>query len=471
MDYIIPRKGVEVGSYDVLEPYLPSEEEICSCIDTSAEITPERMASALQRIITVIRVDKDGELFIYNRRGCYQPLPDWLLKSLFKHVVNTIDMQWETKFENEAIGAFKRDIVNVIKEFNVQNALNLANGVLDLDSGVFRPHSPDTDFFTSVLDYEYNPQADCPAFKMFLAETCCQDKELESVLQEVMGYSLSTRVDAEVAFFFYGGGCNGKSVLSSILHALVGEENTCAVPLEAFSGTFSMAPFIGKKMNISGENGQMSNAEKLKTLISADRVNIPVKYQQDWVGELYTKHVFLMNTLPETPDVTHGFMRKIVIIPFLNQVAPDSIDRDLTRKLKGELSGILNYCYAGYRRLVSNNFVFSECQLIERTKKEYMDRENPTGFFFKETFSEKEGAKVKKSLIYKEYKTWCSSNGYIPMSSAKFYRALNSKLAEPAYNITLDIRMINGVNYLHGYELRSAPVADIGFTAPSKEPP
>lgn len=464
MDSKISKSPVEEVSYDIMKPYLPPKEEINDILNKYEDLSPEKMSVVLQNIITVLRDSKEGSLYIYNRGGCYQPLPDWLLRSLFKYIVNVGNMQWESKFESETIGAYKRDITMVVKEFNTQNALNLKNGVLNLDTGAFRSHSPDTDFFTSVLDYEYDPEADCPVFKKFMAETCCNDAELEAVLQEILGYSLSTKVDAEAAFFFYGGGCNGKSVLSSILHSLIGEENTCAVPLESFSGTFSMTPFIGKKMNISGENGQMSNAEKLKTLISADRVNIPIKYQEDWVGKLYTKHIFLMNALPETPDVTHGFMRKIIIIPFMNQVPPESIDRDLTRKLKKELSGILNYCYEGYCRLVTNNYVFSHCEIINKTKREYMDRENPTGYFFRDTFVKKEGAKVKKSLIYKLYRSWCNANGYSQMTSAKFYRALNIKLKEPDYNITLDVRMIKGINYLFGYELKedsSAADADI----------
>lgn len=463
-----PKKPEEV-TYNMIQPYLPDNAFIKQTLDEYEDLSPEKMSVVLQRLITVIRDAKTGELFIYNRGGCYEPLPDWRLKSIFKHIVNTGGMQWDSKFETETIGAYSRDIVTVVKEFNRQNALNLKNGVLNLDTGELHPHSPETDFFTSLLEYEYNPEADCPVFKKFIAETCCNDKELETVLQEILGYALSTRVDAEVAFFFYGGGCNGKSVLSSIMHSLVGEENTCAVPLEAFSGTFSMAPFIGKKMNISGENAQLSNSEKLKTLISADRLNIPIKYHDDWVGKLYTKHIFLMNSLPETPDVTHGFMRKIVIIPFLNQVPPESIDRNLTKKLKRELSGILNYCYEGYRRLVLNGFVFSPCQIVEETKREYMDRENPTGFFFRETFVEREGARVKKSQIFKSYQEWCRSNGNTPMSSAKFYRALKIKAGEPDSGINLNIKMYNGINYLVGYEVKDD--SDLVFSQPSPSTP
>ena len=441
----------EAVTYNMLQPYLPADETILAYFNGRESLTNEDIANILSTVITVIRERESGNYYVYNREGFYEPLPDWLLRGILKYVLTVAGIEWNSKTENQIITLFDRVSVTGIREFNAENALNLKNGVLQLDSGELREHKPESGYFTSVLSYEYNKDAECPVFREFMEQITCGDGELETVLQEILGYALSTKVDAEMAFFFYGGGCNGKSVLSTVIHSLIGEENTCAVPLEAFSGTFSLQPFIGKKLNISGENGTIVNAEKLKSLISADVVNVPIKYKEDWVGKLLTKHIFLMNSLPTTPDITHGFMRKILIIPFNYQVEPANMDKSLPSKLKAELSGILNYCLEGYQRLRKNGFVFTTSKTIEMVKREYMDRENPTMYFFHDTFEKSEDGRVRKSRIYQLYEDWCHENGYIPLSNVKFYNALNIKANEPHSDINLNIRQIKGIKYLCGY--------------------
>ncbi|PSN87181.1 hypothetical protein B9Q00_09510, partial [Candidatus Marsarchaeota G1 archaeon OSP_C] len=49
------------------------------------------------------------------------------------------------------------------------NLINLRNGILDIETGQLHPHNPQL-WFTSVIDVEYNPNAECPNFLKFLSE-------------------------------------------------------------------------------------------------------------------------------------------------------------------------------------------------------------------------------------------------------------------------------------------------------------
>ena len=420
----------------------------------------EIIAKYLCEIITLVRCEQDGELYIYNLNNYYEKAEDWMLKSLFKLLLNELGFIWTTKFEREGLGALKRDSITVINEFNSSNTLNFKNGLFSFDDGELHPHNPNNTLCTYILDYEYDKNANCLFFLKFIEETTCGDKQLQAVLQEVIGYSLSNETKAEKAIMFFGTGCNGKSVLASIMTKLVAEEQTCAISLDALNEKFSMAGFIGKRLNIAAENEKFPNSEKLKTLVSCDKVNVCIKYQSDWVGRLQTKHIFLMNELPVTPDVTYGFFRKIMIVPFNNIVKVEDIDRDLVQKLSLELSGIFNWAYEGYLRLVSNDFNFSKCDVIEQIMLEYKNRENPTGEFFHAMYEKYCGSKIIKSSIYDKYVDWSANNGLMPMSRNKFFKALQLKASETNSNINLDFRKINGYMYLVEYRERRPEMQD-----------
>lgn len=423
-------------------------------------ITPEEVARLMKQIIALVRTEQDGELFIYNQKGKYDVAEEWLLQSLFKYILNQAGYSWNLKFEREALGALKRDSTIVVKEFNNSNSLNFKNGLFTLDDGVLHPHNPNNTLCTYILDYEYDKTAKCPCFLKFIEETTCGDKQLHFVLQENMGYCLSNQTSCEKSFFWYGSGCNGKSVLGSILHKLVGEEQTCAVSLDSLNKDFSMSAFIGKRLNVSPENEKLTDSEKLKSLVSCDKINVNIKYKEDWVGNLYCKHIFLMNELPVTPDVTYGFFRKILIVPFNNTVKNEDIDRDLPKKLSAELSGVFNWAYDGYLRLVSNDYNFSQCDVIDKIISEYKDRENPTGLFFHTMYEANPNGKILKSSLYEKYIEWSNNTGQDRMSRKKFLNALSLKASETGSGFKLDYREIHGYWYLIGYQERKQEIID-----------
>lgn len=452
------------NSYEKIMYYIDGSVELIKAVFANAgdsnSVTPEELARLIKKLITIVRNEEDGQLYIYNINGKYDVAEEWLLQSIFKYILNNAGYSWNLKLEHEALGALKRDSTIIIKGFNNTNSVNFTNGVFYLDSGNLIPHSANNSIFTSILEYKYDKKAKCPNFEKFINETTCFNKQLKSVIQEIFGYCLSTKTNSEKAFFFYGTGCNGKSVLDSIMQSVIGEEQTCAISLDALNKTFSMTGFIGKRLNIAAENENLSNSEKLKTLISCDRINIPVKYHDDWTGKLYCKHIFLMNSLPTTPDVTNGFFRKLMIIPFNNIVSPENIDTSLPKKLLTELSGIFNWAYEGYLRLISNKYKFTKCDVIEKIMNEYKTRENPTGEFFHSKYLKDSSSKIKKSLIYEKYVDWSADMGQVVMSRNKFYNALQLKASETNSDIELDYRKINGYMYLVGYREKDSLIGN-----------
>ncbi|MBR4240663.1 MAG: hypothetical protein IKR97_00410 [Eubacterium sp.] len=425
-----------------------------------------KLVAYLLAVIHVTHVKGSSALYIYNERGFYEELQQWMLELLFKYLMDAAEIEWTPNNEGKILAEYKRSLVWEVDGFNKENAVNFRNGVFflpfppdgvkankafDLPKGRFEPHTPENSLFNSVLDYDYEPAAVCPKFDIFIRDTACGDKSWIDLVQEIGGICLSNYSELGKAFYFFGSGCNGKSVLARVLQSIIGEQNTCAISMRSLDEKFALAGLIGKKLNISSENEGMGSSERFKTLVTCDLVNIPVKYEGDWTGKLFAKHVFLMNSLPTTPDVTNGFFRRIVIVPFNNVVAPDQIDLDLPAKLHAERAGIFNWFYEGYCRLLHNEYRFTPCTSAEAASVTYMERENPTALFFRDCYEENRNNKVLKSSLYKKFLDWCEKNDSSKMPRNKFWSALVTKEKELTNGESFDFRRYKGKEYLVGY--------------------
>ena len=396
----------------------------------------------------IIRCETDGNLYAYNKNGYYCMLYDWLLDAIIKKHCDKYCIVWNSSKNNDIKDRISVNITNFINSFNTKNELNFKNKIFNLEKGSHR-YSINDNSFTCILDYDYNETAQSPLFLQFLNEITCGDESLQQVIQEIMGYCLSTDVKAEKAFFFYGRGKNGKSVLAKVIEALVGKENCSSISLTKMNEKFGAADFIGKRVNISAENENLPNTELLKSVVSGDLTNIQVKYKSDWKGSLFVKQIFLMNTLPKTKDLSNGYFRKILIVPFDYTIPDEKTDVDLVKKLlhPSSLSGIFNWAYEGYKRLVENNYVFTKCDRIERITRKYEMRENNAIYFFKDTYTNSDKNYL-KSQVYKDYITWCKDNGFDELDRTAFWQNILSQ--HNAIKIT--VKRINGYEYIAGID-------------------
>ncbi|RPK03258.1 hypothetical protein BSBH6_02732 [Bacillus subtilis] len=164
-----------------------------------------------------------------------------------------IRVSWKSPYETEVVKVLQREAITVEEMNTNRNYINVRNGMLSLTTFTLHPHSPE--FLSTVqIPIEYNPNATAPHFMSFMKDITIDDSQLINVHQELVGYWLTVETKAEKAVYYYGGGANGKSVMASIVTALVGEDNVSSVPLSEFSQTFGMENLIGKSLNFAAEN-------------------------------------------------------------------------------------------------------------------------------------------------------------------------------------------------------------------------
>lgn len=290
---------------------------------------------------------------------------------------------------------------------------------------------------------------------------------MKALLQEIVGYCLTAETRAEKGFYFYGSGCNGKSLLTKIITELVGKENISNESINGMSRRFGLQSLIGKTVNISAENelkdGKAVNTENMKALISGDNVTIDIKHKQPIEYKPICKLIFLVNSLPNTTDVTYGYFRKIIIVPFNRKFEGANKDVNLFEKIKeDEMPGILNWALEGLKRLKANNYQFTESNAVNELMDKYQKDQNPVIRFVEDMIVANEESKISRKDLINKYYTWVSQQGIDDKNSTsnqKFWKMLEAALNK--LNIHVEDKKVRGIRHLKGIKFRSDLPAEL----------
>ncbi|WEV23194.1 DNA primase family protein [Clostridium perfringens] len=323
--------------------------------------------------------------------------------------------------------------------------VNVRNGLLDIRDMSFKEHTPSY-LSTVQLNVEYNPQVDCPQFKKFLNEVL--DCKLIPLVQEIVGYLLTTNTASQKAFVFWGPARTGKSTLLWVVeYLLLGKKNVSNIPWQEIGDKFKTAELLGKLANVFSDlpSKSIDDTGIFKVVTGEDYLMAEKKNKNPFKFKPFARLVFSCNELPRNyVDRTEGFYRRLIIVPFNRQIEKSKIDKALKYKFQREKEGILNWALEGLKRLYENNFEFSENELTDGVKKEYK-RENNNIISFVEECCELDGLfSCSRIELYEAYKEFCVEAGLKALSQIKFNKEL-----EGNFNITRSrnrkLRSWNGV--------------------------
>lgn len=232
--------------------------------------------------------------------------------------------------------------------------LNLQNGVLNLQTGLFSNHSPDFGF-TYVLPYAYDPTADCLLVKEWLLECTQGDQLVVEVLRAYLNAILKGRVDLQRYVELIGSGGSGKSTYLRLAQALVGMENCfCTTLPDLQKNRFEMAAIIGKKLVVITDSDSFTGSvSNLKALTGEDMVRYEQKFkQQGSVGIIPSAMILIACNPPgiKSKDYSSGLQRRRLSIPLNNSVDDDKQRQLLSHKdgrwigeFFDQLPGVLNW--------------------------------------------------------------------------------------------------------------------------------
>lgn len=301
--------------------------------------------------------------------------------------------------------------------------LNVRNGTLVVKSDgsvTLRDHRKE-DLFTYTLPYAYIPQATCPLWHKFL-DRILPEVESQQVLAEFIGYSIMKHHLLEKMLWFYGDGQNGKSVTLEIVERLLGSENVSYLSLSDLTNDEVKRSAIEHKMlNISHESGKDVNPSVLKQLTSGERVLIKYLYRDPYETRDYGKFVAAFNVLPKA-EVTGGYFRRLIILPYEVTIPDEEKDEHLTEKLLDELSGILNWVLQALPGLMKRGR-FTESESCTRALNRYRLQSDSVRLFVNEMCKSSDYTTAGDDL-FKAYREYCISSSLKPLGKIKFFERL-----------------------------------------------
>lgn len=422
----------------------------------------------------------EGELFYQYNGSVWRTLPEHRLKRLIRDTIQGAQKNLYRSWMGDQAMEMLRVALAEAGEMNpYRHLVNLANGMFDVNTGKLLPHDP-AYRSTVQIPLEYSPDAECSRFEQFVGEIMEDDPERVAVLQEVIGYLLSPDTKLHYAYFFYGQGSNGKSVLLDIVVKLVGAENTANLSLTDLESSFKRANLVGKTINIATENEMNPrgfNSQHFKAITSGDPITVEQKFRDCFSYKTICKMVYAVNTLPYTLDKTHGFYRRVYIVPFNRRFDGKAEDKDLKNKLEAEMAGIFNWAMEGLRRLRDQKYSFSHSSAIEEVTSQYKEEQNPIMSYMREMLEvSSSNTRVTKASVIEKYNVWTQRNGLgdgTKMSTVRFWSTFRANCKE--LGMPYEQQQSNGVRYLRGIALQPEAeamksvlqIADTGNNQPS----
>lgn len=264
------------------------------------------------------------------------------------------------------------------------DALNVANGVLDLGTLTLRPHDP-SERHTRVANALYDDRAEAPFF-LQCVERALPDPELRRWVQKAAGYSLRGGY-SEYLFIPHGAGANLKStVLYAWRHALGDYATEAASDLlvarrEWNAGSESaLAGLHGRRFVTATETEQGKHLAEVLAKKLTGEPEITAKFmRQDYFTYQNQMAVWLAtNYKPVVQGMDVAIWRRIRLIPFEVTIPPeDRLDPiEVQKRLRTEADGVLAWMVEGLR-LHRAEGLLPEPEAVTAATREYREEMDP----------------------------------------------------------------------------------------------
>lgn len=321
-------------------------------------------------------------------------------------------------------------------EQTTRNKINLANGVFCTETGAFIPgHSPARGF-KYCLPYAYSPEATAPMFAKMLDKITSGDKARAQVILEFIGYSLSgSKCFADKIMVMTGEGSNGKSRFLNVVRGILGSDSVTGLRSTDFEKDAKVKKLETSLLAIVEEMPSFAEKafwENIKDLASGGELTVDIKFKDAISFENRCKLVFTCNKLPNGTDPSHGFFRRLLIVPFeheFNPTDPDFIYDIDQQIIASELPGVFNMIWEAFKGLKANKFRFSESAAVNRQVEAYkMDSDSVAQWFSETSFmeeSDKESKLFTSCLkMHQDYAAWCKERDLRIVGFSEFGRRL-----------------------------------------------
>lgn len=296
----------------------------------------------------------------------------------------------------------------------------LRNGIFNLETWKLEEHRKDL-YFTYQLDFDYDPDADCPAFRHYLATSLVKpdgspDANLVDFTRAALAYSMTARTDLKASFWLLGKPDAGKSTLIAFIREFLGKLHVSIDMEQMGKNTFMLSSLVGKRVATctEAEAGAMISDGLYKAISGgSDAIWTDVKNRDGISFIPEVKLWWAMNNAPRTRDRSDAIFNRLKIIPLNRTVPKKERDPHLLQKLLAEKSGIFTDLMWAYKRLVrAGGFEIPEQSRDALAAYQLQNDTEKT--FYLECIKPDASGRIQADVLYRVYKTWCTDNGFPP---------------------------------------------------------
>ncbi|MCH7967394.1 MAG: hypothetical protein IIB02_08305 [Thaumarchaeota archaeon] len=213
------------------------------------------------------------QMWYYNKDGgIYKPDADTIIAESCQRMIN----KCQNKTVKEIIGTIQRNKTMIdMKELFESLHINTLSGILDSKTFEVKPHSPEY-YTTAKLPFKVNFQS--RNLKLWNHILTIIDPKDINLIMELIWICISGSNPFKKMFVFKGLTNTQKTTLANIIVWIIGTDNVSREKPQQFlskNTRFSSSKFIGKRMNIASEIGNLDEGmiENQKALVGGELVN------------------------------------------------------------------------------------------------------------------------------------------------------------------------------------------------------
>ncbi len=334
-------------------------------------------------------------------------------------------------------------------------ALNVLNGTIDLATGTLRPHDPGN-LITRLAPVEYEAAEACPLWTAFL-QRVLPDEPLRAFMQRAVGYSITGDTREEVLFFPHGPTAAGKSTFIEAVKATLGEYAMTAdfstflrSRRDGGSPRSDIARLSGARFvaSVEVDEGKRLAEGLVKLITGGDTVTARALYREEFEFVPHFKLWLAANSRPRVRDDDDALWRRILQVPFTEQIPEEDRDPDVKAALRDPQEsgpGILAWAVAGCLRWQEEGL--APPPAVRQATREYREEMDPLRDFIAERCHLAQEASASSEDLWHAYLEWVKATR---SSEALGRRAFSNRLGDHGFRSE---RLPNGRNKWGGIGL------------------
>lgn len=298
----------------------------------------------------------------------------------------------------------------------------------------FLPHDPG-DLCTKISPVDYVPGAPCDRFQKFLTEVQ-PDFPMRRQLAAWKGYSLTGDTSEQSLCVDYGTGRNGKTVWADVTSYVAGD----------YADTTSIRTFLQESRNYSAgqptphlakltgvrmlrtsepEKGARLNESLIKDITGGDPIEARDLHKPPFTFYPAFKVTINANHKPKIKSADEGIWSRVVLVPWSVYLPVEKRIKHLSKMLRKEASGILNWMLSGLQDWLDNGLLLTK-ETQEATAKYRCDSDQ-LGRFLEVCTERVVGESVQSSVLLGVFNAWSVANSLDPWTRNKFSDEMNER--------------------------------------------